>query len=172
MKEPPYNREPESTHIIAFKDCDAFGMLYNTRYLDYFMDARAEHLMAHYGWDFHEVLQRTNEGWVVQGHEIRYNEPARAHETIYIRTRTIAYDANRCLVECLMLNEPRTRLKAVQWTRLSYLDASKGALKDHPDAILRFLENMKVQEDVPEPLQFESRVDALRARFASRRKAT
>ena len=35
----------ESKHLIRFPDCDPFNHLNNSRYLDYFINAREDHLI-------------------------------------------------------------------------------------------------------------------------------
>ena len=44
-------QELESTTHIRFQDCDPFGHLNNAQYLDYFMNAREDHLLANYAFD-------------------------------------------------------------------------------------------------------------------------
>jgi acyl-CoA thioesterase FadM len=39
---------PKSFYTIRFGDCDLFGHLNNARYLDYFINAREEHLKERY----------------------------------------------------------------------------------------------------------------------------
>ena len=47
-------KEPESRVIVRFQDCDPFGHLNNSRYLDYLINARKDHLVAAYGFDIYE----------------------------------------------------------------------------------------------------------------------
>lgn len=158
-------REPKSTTLIAFKDCDAFGLLYNTRYLDYMMDARAEHLLRYYGLDFYAEMKRTRQTWVVQGHQVAYLGPARAHETVVMRTRLIDAGASTCMFEAMMLDEQETCIKALQWTKLSYVQLPQAAAVAHPSGVQTFLAGIRARDDIPEPLQFDARVAQLRARF-------
>lgn len=163
-------REPRSDVMVAFKDCDAFGLLYNTRYLDYIMDARAEHLIKHYDLDFHRDLQRTKETWVVHSHQIVFVEPARVHEQITIRTRMLSFNSNTCLLEGIMMTRDGTRLKALQWTKLSYVNLARGTAQNHPESVVAFLQQIRAQDDVPEPLEFEARANELRGRFRALKK--
>jgi len=165
MDEPVFDREPRSSTIVAFKDCDAFGLLYNVRYLDYVLDARAEHLLKFYNFDFHRELQRTKETWVIHGHQIAYLEPAKAHEQITIRTRVLGFTSNLVHVEGMVLNLEMTRLKALQWTRLSYVNLTRGNTVSHPDTVKAFLTRIQALDDIPGPLDFDARVTELRSRF-------
>lgn len=164
-----FEREPKSSVLIAFKDCDAFGLLYNTRYLDYMMDARAEHLLRYYGLDFHAEMKRTRQTWVVQGHQIAYLGPARAHETVVMRTRLIDAGTSTCLFEAMMLDEHEAQIKALQWTKLSYIQLPQAAAVAHPSGVQTFLASIRARDDIPEPLQFDARVTQLRTRFQSAR---
>jgi acyl-CoA thioesterase FadM len=165
MDAPVLEREPRSSTIVAFKDCDAFGLLYSTRYIDYILDARFEHLLTFYNFDFYRELQRTNEAQVIHGHRITYIEPARVHERITIRTRVLGFTSNQTHLEGMMLNEDMTRLKALQWTRLSYVGLPRATPMSHPESFVSFLSAIQAQDDVPSPLDYEARVSQLRARY-------
>lgn len=165
MDAPVFDREPRTTTIVAFKDCDPFGMLYNVRYLDYIMDARFEQLVRFYNFDFYRELQRTKEAQVIQGHRITYLESARAHEWITIRTRVLGCTSNLVHVEGMMFNEDMTRLKALLWTRLSYVTLPQGTPINHPESFAAFLSAIQAQEDVPSSLDYDARLGELRARY-------
>jgi YbgC/YbaW family acyl-CoA thioester hydrolase len=165
MEEPIFDREPHSSVLVSFKDCDAFGLLYNVRYLDYILDARAEHLLKFYEFDFNRELQKSKETWVIHGHQIAYVEPARVHEAVTIRTRILGFTSNLVHLEGMMLNRDNTRLKALQWSKLSYISLTRGNVLSHPDNIVSFLSRIQAKDDIPSPLDFEARINQLRARF-------
>lgn len=165
MDEPVFDREPHSSAIVAFKDCDAFGMLYSVRYLDYILDARGEHLLKCYDFDFYRELQKTQETWVIQGHQIAYIEPVRAHEEITLRSRVLGFTSNIVHLEGMMLNRNKTRLKALQWSRLSYVNVTRGTTLSHPENVVTFLSRIQAHDDIPSPLEFDARVTQLRARY-------
>lgn len=170
MNQRELQREPSSTRIVSFKDCDAFGLLYNTRYLDYVMDARAEHLMKFYDLDFYRDSQIKKETWVVQGHQTAYVEPARAHEEILIRTRMFLVGKNSSHIEGLIFNRDGVRLKYVQWTKLTYVNLNTGAVQHYASDIADLLSRFRAVEDVPESGDFNERVKQLRLRHSSQRK--
>ncbi|MFT3803438.1 MAG: acyl-CoA thioesterase [Burkholderiaceae bacterium] len=163
-------REPSSTRIVAFKDCDAFGLLYNTRYLDYVMDVRAEHLMKFYDLDFYRDCQVKQETWVVQGHQVAYIEPARAHEQILVRTRMFEVGKNSSQIEGLIFSGDGGRLKFIQWTKLTYISLSSGAVQHYSPEMADFLDRFRAVEDVPKAGNFDERVKQLRLRHATPRK--
>ena len=163
--DPGFNREPQSSMIIAFKDCDAFGLLYNVRYLDYILDARSEHLLKFYKFDYNKELQRSKETWVIQGHQIAYLEPSRVHEEISIRTRIIYFNSNVVRLEGMMLNRDMSRLKALMWTKMSYINLTRGTTIPHPENVTNFLSSIQAKDDIPETLDFDTRVIQLRGRY-------
>lgn len=163
--DPGFNREPHSSMIVAFKDCDAFGLLYNVRYLDYILDARSEHLLKFYNFDYNKELQRSKETWVIQGHQITYLEPSRVHEPITIRTRIFHFNSNVVRFEGLVLNQDMSRLKALMWTKMSYINLTRGAAIPHPENITNFLSSIRAIDDIPEALDYDARVIQLRSRY-------
>lgn len=170
MDQRELQREPSSTKIVSFKDCDAFGLLYNTRYLDYIMDARAEHLMKFYDLDFFRDSQINHETWVVQGHQTAYIEPVRVHEEIIIRTRMFQVGKSSSHIEGLIFSGNGARLKYVQWTKLAYINLNTSAAQPYSPEITEFLDRFRAVEDIPEGNDFNERVTQLRLRHSTQRK--
>ena len=79
-------KEPESTIIIHFQDCDPFGHLNNARYIDYFMNARQDHIAEHYGIQIVEPGRR--ESWVVSKSKIAFAAPASLGEKVTVFAST------------------------------------------------------------------------------------
>ena len=76
-------RTPTSIARIRFQDCDPFNHLNNGRYTDYFLNAREDHLLEHYGLDIYTIARTTGLAWVVSESHIAYLKPA-------VRTRRIS----------------------------------------------------------------------------------
>lgn len=167
MDQRELQREPSSTTIVSFKDCDAFGLLYNTRYLDYIMDARAGHLMKFYDLDFYRDSQKNKETWVVQGHQAAYIEPARVHEELLIRTRMFRIGRSSSHIEGLIFGGNGARLKYVQWTKLTYINLNTGAVQPYSREVTEFLGRFRAIEDIPEGEDFNDRVKQLRLRHST-----
>ena len=51
-------KELESSALIRFQDCDPFQHLNNSRYIDYFMNAREDQLNQFYDFRIFEVFQQ------------------------------------------------------------------------------------------------------------------
>src|ERR1700722_13770800 len=85
---PNMERTPVSFYTVRFNDCDPLGHLNNARYLDYFLNAREDHLRDHYGIDLRVWFER-GDAFVVHSHEIRYLRPALYNESVAIQTELI-----------------------------------------------------------------------------------
>ena len=134
--------EPHSFYPIRFNDCDPFGHLNNSRYIDYFINAREDHLVTHYQFLFPEWIKK-GYGWVVTSHEINYLKPANAYETVCIRTSLIDYADSQLLVEAVMTDEKQQQVKAVQWTRFVFVDIKAGKKEKHPADLMDFVSGIK-----------------------------
>ena len=73
---------PESLVIARFSDCDPLGHLNNARYIDYFLNAREDHLVQFYNFRLFQHVQQNQAGWVVSHTEISYVRPAKAAEEV------------------------------------------------------------------------------------------
>jgi YbgC/YbaW family acyl-CoA thioester hydrolase len=78
-------KTPTSFYIVRFNDCDPLGHLNNSKYIDYFINAREDHLRDHYSIDLKEWAQQ-GIAFVVTQHEIRYLRPATYNEIVGIQT--------------------------------------------------------------------------------------
>jgi acyl-CoA thioester hydrolase len=59
--------KPSTFYTIRFSDCDPFGHLNNSKYLDYFINAREDHLKENYDIDLKDWALR-GLGFVVSRH--------------------------------------------------------------------------------------------------------
>lgn len=135
------NLSPKSSYLVRFPDCDLFGHLNNSRYLDYFMNAREDHLKEAYNLDLNSFYEQ-GQGWVVGGHEIRYLKPALYNERISIHSTLIDASASYLLVELLMYNEKETQLKSALWTSFIPVDIKTGKKRPHSPEFMQFLEQV------------------------------
>jgi YbgC/YbaW family acyl-CoA thioester hydrolase len=139
-------KEPTSFYKIRFNDCDPFGHLNNARYVDYFLNAREDHLADHYQFSFTRYIQQ-GYGWVVAGHEIVYLKPANAYEKVCIQTSVIDSSDTQIVVEAIMFDEKQQQVKAVQWSRFVFVNLKTGKKDKHPEdlaALIAQLKNDKV----------------------------
>ena len=106
----------ESKSLIRFPDCDPFNHLNNSRYLDYFINAREDHLVKYHHFNIYEIARDKGISWVVSKNQIAYLRPALLMETVIIQTTLIRIDDQEIMVEMSMWNLDKTILKAFLWS--------------------------------------------------------
>ncbi len=140
------HKNPESQYKIRFSDCDMFGHLNNSRYLDYFINAREDHLKDAYQFDF-ERFYTQDQAWVISGHEIAYIRPAKYNEFVNIQSTLLAVEREMLFVEMIMMNQEKTQLKAIMRSRLVPVQISTGRKQPHgPEFMLwaKSIENTEI----------------------------
>jgi acyl-CoA thioester hydrolase len=153
-------REPESSAVIRFQDCDPFGHLNNARYIDYFMNARTDQIAEYYG--LHLLQEGGSKSWVVNKSQIAYFIPARMMESVRIRTHVLHASERSLTVEGLMLNEKASHLKALLWIEFTYVDLKTGRPSQHPDELMQLLRDIQIGNFEQ---GFEARSNQIRAQF-------
>jgi YbgC/YbaW family acyl-CoA thioester hydrolase len=153
------NKTPSSAYVIRFSDCDPFGHLNNARYLDYFNNAREDHLKEAYQMDLSELYKKGT-GWLAVSHNITYIKPASFNEQVHIQSALLQADASNLLVEFQMMNAARTHLKALMWTRYVPVSLSTGKKDVHTPEFMDFLLSL-VLDDVPVEKGHAERLTAL-----------
>jgi acyl-CoA thioester hydrolase len=152
---------------IRFQDCDPFGHLYNARYLDYFINAREDHLAEHCGLDIYERQRTLNKNWLITKHEIAYISPANLRETVVIKTCLLTFTEDSLLMEGVMSDETERHLKAVLWTRFRYFCfKSLKTSKHSPDLMTLFGAIALLKTRTPD--RFDYRVTELRKGYQMR----
>lgn len=149
-------KTPESIAVIRFPDCDPFNHLNNSRYIDYFINAREDHLANNYDFDVYRYAKKTGRSWLVTQNQIAYFNPAQLMEKVIILSTILEWNASDILVEMLMWNEEKTLLKSVLWTTFTHYDLIHQKRSKH-NAYL----NEKFSEyenPLPSPLRFEQRI--------------
>lgn len=130
-----FERFPETAHRIRFQDCDPFGHLHNTRYLDYFINAREEHLRHCYGLDiFAERYKRRN--WVVRSSMVSHYAPAFVNDMVRIRTSMLHQTRSSIQIEGVMLAPDGERILAVSRVEFRYFDVTTGRPVRHEEDLM------------------------------------
>ena len=156
--ETQWNPEPETHETVRFSDCDPFGHLNNARYFDYFVNARDQHLLEAYQVDSAVHSVKYQESWVVREHRISYLRPAKLKEKVRIRSRLLDYSENETFVESLMLSHEGRHLKAMLWSRYSYVNLKTGRIARHPDFVLKILKATRIEAPAYQTRDFELRI--------------
>lgn len=157
-------KELESLVSIRFQDCDPFRHLNNARYIDYFLNAREDHLTEHYQFRLFELMETHGQGWVVTKNQIAYLAPANMTEQVLIRTRLIEATERGLVVEGQMLDAAGRQLKAVIWIEFTFFDLATGRASRHPAELLEFLQSVRV-DGAFDPNGFNDRIGALRGEY-------
>lgn len=142
------NITPKSTYKIRFSDCDPFGHLNNSRYLDYMINAREDHLIQNYNFDFNHYYQN-DLAWVIGSHEITYTKPALYNEIILIQTTLLSVQESLLHVEAIMFNEKESHVKAIMRTKLVPVNLKTGKRERHTEEFIDWagkLVNREVSE--------------------------
>lgn len=151
---------PISFYTIRFNDCDPMGHLNNGRYIDYFLNAREDHLRDHYDIDLREWAKQGH-GFVVSRHEICYLRPVNYNDKVAIRSALIGWDDTTLLVEMVM-TDTAGQLKAVLWTEFTRIDPRTGKRMAHPADFGIWLEGAFL-EGVEVERGLAARIETLRA---------
>ena len=139
------NKEPVSDVVIRFQDCDPFGHLNNARYIDYFINAREEHLAEYYDLDIYERQKQSNTNWVVAKTKIAYMAPVSFREKVSVKTSLIHYTDTSLLMEGVMLDKTRNYLKSVIWIHFRNFDLPSGKLIKHSDELMGLFDKISIQ---------------------------
>lgn len=150
---------PESRYIIRFNDCDPYGHLNNSKYIDYFINAREDHLRDHYDIDLKKWAAE-GQTFVVSQHEIRYLRPAFYNESVDIRSALIGWGESWLQVEMCMFGTDR-QLKAIMWTVFTRVHPTTGKRHAHPPPFQSFIDNALIE--VPVEKGLSARIDTLRS---------
>ena len=148
---------PESRVRIRFKDCDPMGHLYNTRFLDYCLEAREDHIIEHYDMDLERYATEKGHAWMVIHHEAAYLSEARRNEHVRIRSAMIHYEKKKIINEYQMWSDDAQQLKFLMWTGFLHVDLKIKRAADHSDEVLGMLAGIHLeipQKDFKERLSF------------------
>lgn len=127
----------QSFYTIRFNDSDPFGHLNNARYIDYFLNAREDHLKEYYQIDLRHFAAQ-GIGWVVSMHEIQYIRPAKYNERVCIQSELLELADSHLLVEMLMLDEAAEIPKAILWTKFTCINIKTGKRENHSADFMDF----------------------------------
>ena len=149
-------KTPESSIIVRFPDCDPFNHLNNSKYIDYFINERENHLMDIYDFNVYEYAKEKGVSWFVTQNQIAYFVPALLMEKIKIQTTILEWNVSDILVEMQMWNENRKTLKSILWTRFTHYDLINQKRTKHND----FLNDKfsKYENSLANRVSFEQRV--------------
>lgn len=148
----------ESKTIVRFQDCDPFNHLNNSKYLDYFLNAREDQLITNYGLNLYRIAKTEGVGWVVTSHKIAYFIPAQTMEVVLIESQILQYAEKNLLVEMRMWDHGKKQIKAFMWSHFTHFNLKTSRSEKHADTYMDLF--AKVVAPVEET-SFDQRQEAL-----------
>ena len=137
-------KEPISTVLIRFSDCDPFGHLNNARYIDYFINAREDHLQEHYDLSLYE-LGKQGIGWVVAENKVAYFKPAMSGELVKIKTALIHHAEHHLIVEMSMWDADMSHCKSFAWAVFVPVSLQTGRKRAHEPQFMELFGSLSLQ---------------------------
>ncbi|MBI1769439.1 MAG: acyl-CoA thioesterase [Bacteroidetes bacterium] len=159
--------ELKTYYTVRFNDCDPFNHLNNSRYLDYMLNAREDHIKEFYGMSLSDFY-RKDFGWVVGSHEIMYLYPAVYNEQICIQSAVIEATPEHLLIEMMMTNHDASQLKAVLWTKFLGINIKTLRRENHPADFLPIALNA-IDHSIDAKQGLQERVNAIRKKMRAER---
>lgn len=136
--------QQQTYYTVRFNDCDPFGHLNNSKYIDYMLNAREDHLSQFFQielGDFH----KQGFAWVVTNHEIQYIRPAAYNEKICIQSDLIEAGESHLLVEMRMYDEGMNSLKSILWTKFTCVNLKTAKKEIHSPDFMTLANAMLVE---------------------------
>ena len=137
-----------STTKIRFQDCDPYGHLNNSKYIDYMINVREDHLINEYDLNVFLMAHEQKRSWIVGQNEIAYLKPSLIMEKVVIQTRLIDYTERYVQAEMVMYNADKTQVKAVLWTRFFHFDFAMGRAVSHSEKLMELFKEVHVPLEV------------------------
>ncbi len=154
------SKELESTVKVRFPDCDPFNHLNNSRYIDYFINAREDQLLEHYQFDIYKMALTDGIGWVLSYTQIAYVDPANLNELVTIQSRLLNATDRSLLFEASMWDKEKSILKSIMWARLVHYNIRERKSQSHTAELMDFFS--QVVHPLPDAVSFDDRVAQLR----------
>lgn len=130
------NQIVTSTAKVRFSDCDPFNHLNNSRFIDYFLNAREDHVEEQFGLNIYKMAEKTGTSWIVGTNQIMYFKPAFLSEKLILESQLISYTGKTISVEMRMFNAARTHLKSFLWSDFVYINLKNGKVQNHEPDIM------------------------------------
>lgn len=157
--------EAETRVIIRFQDCDPLQHLNNSKYFDYFFNAREDQVSKLHGFSFEAMFRELNTSWVVYQHQIAYVRPARISEWVRITSRIIHVEADTIVTEYFMTNDERTELKTLLWVTSKHISVPTGQRIPHAPKLKEYLERICLPGVEFSKLEFNARIKEIKSQL-------
>jgi len=150
---------PEKKVKIRFIDCDPLGHLTNSRYLDYMLNAREDHVNEAYNLDYFEYSKKTGSAWVAYQNQIAYLREVNFNDIVTISSMVIDIQETSAIIEIVMYDTEMKIVKSVLWTTVVHMNLYTRKRDNHSDEIMEMFKQVLVPI---EQKTFEERVNYLK----------
>lgn len=150
----------ESKAVIRFSDCDPFNHLNNARYIDYFINAREDHIMTNMNFNIYHYAAKHGMGWVVSKNQIAYLKPAFLMETVAIDSAALFVGNREVIVEMKMWDAQKDKLKSILWSNFVHINMKTQKPENHSIELMNMFK--PVENPLPSAMSFDERVEQLR----------
>jgi len=158
----PHPTETETRVIVRFQDCDPLQHLNNSKYFDYYFNAREDQIAKVYNFSVGELFHEFKTSWVVYQHQIAYIRPALVSEWVRIRSRLIFYNEDTIVTEYYMTDDGGKTLKNVLWMTQKYVSILTGKRVPHHPDVMAFLDAISVRDVDFHNLNFNDRIRTIK----------
>ncbi len=149
-------KTPESIVTVRFPDCDPFNHLNNSKYIDYFINTREDHLSKVYDFNVYQYAKETGKSWFITQNQIVYFVPALLMEKVKIQTTILEWNTSDILLEMQMWNEKKSKLKSLLWTKFTHYDLINQKRIKHNDFLNEKFS--KYENPLTKKVSFEQRM--------------
>ena len=139
-------------YIIRFSDCDPAGHLNNAKYIEYFLNAREDHVKQHYNLAMSEFYEGDH-AWVVASHRIQYAIPVEHGTEVLIHSAIVSCRKQGMVVEFWMTDLKGEKIYALMQTDFAYVDLQNLQKVDHEVSLLEKLKGTIDEIDMDMSLQ-------------------
>lgn len=151
--------EFSSKEKIRFMDCDPMGHLNNSKFIDYMLNAREDHLAEHYNFTQEDYAKKTGCVWVIVQNEIAYLKEVKYNREVILTSKVIDISGRTAKVEILMKEPETDKIHAVLWSTVIHFNLTTRKSEDMSGKILEFHKRDLVDL---EQKTFQERADFLR----------
>lgn len=144
---------------IRFIDCDPMGHLNNSKYIDYMLNAREDHISKNFNFTYEEYSRKTKRFWVITQNEIAYLKEVKYNQEVYISSKIIELNDKTHKVEILMKHSQSEKIHALLWTTFIYFNLETRKAENMDKELINFHKKFLVEI---EQKDFQSRADFLR----------
>jgi len=111
------------------------------------------------GFNAYDYITKFNQSWVVGMNQIAYFAPVQLMERVVIQTRILEWNKTDMLMEFLMWNNDKSRLKSMFWSRMVYYDLKTQKRVEHSTYLNELFG--PYEEPLPTNMIFEERVKSI-----------